>query len=1086
MSKDWEVVENYGLILPALADRDKFPELLVVFVHGFSGNFDTWDPLIRRVFGDDIKSPLYRCIDLLNFKWPASPFEYACITKSSEKLRRVLDSLKEDLKHEKYAYIFVTHSTGGLVVKQALAEDWHVRASATDTPFRAEDTIAGRTLRVVNFAVPHDGAGYYTWWFALPAYLTAGSIWWLPNEIIRRVPTPARRPWKFGFHHLAWQLLTKGPWIARCSSRYNAVLEALSADHSIASPPSHVEICAASDTVIENTWRTKLRVTAHQSLTVVKREAWEHDAEKVNQKENWLIFEGTHTSIKHPEQDTNLVTRLVAKFLAIETDERDYLLSFITVKRIDQLFAEEKVNRLLASSKPIDSESTPSGGQIDAVNWLVNMLLHSPTAGPCFGLTGDWGVGKSIVGMQIARDLCAGFLRREHEHLCLFVPLAALNLPADLKISPHSTDADIEILRSAILAAWLDYAQATAEAVAKSVGRSQTRAKKRLASGKLDSPWLRRVLSECSILIFDGIDEFCARHNIEPGMLAVTAKSFLNSRSSQAIRILFIGRSTTQLLDQFVERPREIFSIRHITKEEAKANFPSAWTHIQEYDNKDITEILYRPMIIKRISGGDHLDKDIRNMETRFIDGALKSLISDELKKHAPALSKSSSRNHVAEALCDAISIIVWIAYTRDIKDNTHAARFAIPAEAVKNAVAVLPHSFLALKCIPPESAELLAEIASILAESPHEPLAREKIARVDTQLRSLGLSAEIPDAALQLSLALVFLANEQILRLILSRTIFNSTPTGWWRASHDVWQDFCLSRCLWRCIQCEGWVELERRAFKFSTFERAGHLLERQDVPHARMESLRDFYLESPEDRPGRSVAAANVCATIANCLVSMERRSLDILFQVIDELPDTMRLVAHAGLSARAIRGHLRATDQMAPDRLLVDFVRDHFATILSRLNASGNPILASITHCAWRWLAKGANSAQPFVFAEAPKDLAVFTELVAEMVSCRDEDDKLMLDPLNRTIQAGFFSGVLAAQERPDRVIAALHYLLVLSCAYQHHVAIPVVENGLRSILAENSDFERAISKSALMPELVAIFALARRIAISTSSR
>jgi len=127
MSTDfWTSSSQYGLVHKA-ADPPANPEALVVFVHGLFGNCRrTWGRMPQWVLeaaGLDL--------DVVSFSYPSRPWERAAIPQAADDLKTWLDTELQAYRH----LVFVTHSSGGLVVKDLLrgaVRDGHAAVPGSD------------------------------------------------------------------------------------------------------------------------------------------------------------------------------------------------------------------------------------------------------------------------------------------------------------------------------------------------------------------------------------------------------------------------------------------------------------------------------------------------------------------------------------------------------------------------------------------------------------------------------------------------------------------------------------------------------------------------------------------------------------------------------------------------------------------------------------------------------------------------------------------------------------------------------------------------------------------------------------------
>jgi triacylglycerol esterase/lipase EstA (alpha/beta hydrolase family) len=135
-----------------MVDSPRNPALLIVFVHGFCGHpSGTWRNLPQWV----LERAKLESASVLSFGYPTWPWLKADIATASRELRRLLIEEYSRFGH----YIFITHSAGGIVVKEMLRQDLHDACDGdAQERLKLVPQIAYRTRRIFNFAVPHQGA----------------------------------------------------------------------------------------------------------------------------------------------------------------------------------------------------------------------------------------------------------------------------------------------------------------------------------------------------------------------------------------------------------------------------------------------------------------------------------------------------------------------------------------------------------------------------------------------------------------------------------------------------------------------------------------------------------------------------------------------------------------------------------------------------------------------------------------------------------------------------------------------------------------------------------------------------------------
>ncbi len=113
----WNQITRYGLFHQAGKEAKRYRgDVLVVFVHGIFGNpEDTWSETPQW-----LSERLGSNVNILSFSYAAGLWQKASIPQASSDLKTCLDTA-----YSNYNFvIFITHSTGGLVVKHLLNESY--------------------------------------------------------------------------------------------------------------------------------------------------------------------------------------------------------------------------------------------------------------------------------------------------------------------------------------------------------------------------------------------------------------------------------------------------------------------------------------------------------------------------------------------------------------------------------------------------------------------------------------------------------------------------------------------------------------------------------------------------------------------------------------------------------------------------------------------------------------------------------------------------------------------------------------------------------------------------------------------------
>jgi hypothetical protein len=160
----WTSTSKYGIVHKASRrDQSVAPGCLVVFVHGIFGDCSrTWGSVPEWILesgGIDV--------DVISFAYPSQIWQRCSIPVAAEDLRTWLETEFCNHRH----LLFVTHSTGDLIVKQMLRQAYgEVKAQLDNRAFDISSSVWLRTRHVINIAVPHSGGSPFITAFAKVTY----------------------------------------------------------------------------------------------------------------------------------------------------------------------------------------------------------------------------------------------------------------------------------------------------------------------------------------------------------------------------------------------------------------------------------------------------------------------------------------------------------------------------------------------------------------------------------------------------------------------------------------------------------------------------------------------------------------------------------------------------------------------------------------------------------------------------------------------------------------------------------------------------------------------------------------------------
>jgi len=285
------------------------PRTLVVFVHGVMSDPErAWrrlpDLLAERV-GPRAK------FDVLSFGYPAKLLHEGDIERAA---KRLISAISET--YTCYDdYIFITHSTGGLVVKLAMLEmlERIVKriSGAVGEESRAiciDDSRAFRVRRIVNIAVPHSGATRtLTLLLIFPYQLLWPIIWPLAFTltalafVFKWIELP--KGYSYGFNKVAWQLRHGNWWLEDMETRFREVLRRCD-EHCLPRPVS-VDIHGTEDSAIAE---------ADRAADSIRFEG-EAPNRQTSHRDGPLVMLGTHPTVKSAQSTSDAIVVFVTKLV---------------------------------------------------------------------------------------------------------------------------------------------------------------------------------------------------------------------------------------------------------------------------------------------------------------------------------------------------------------------------------------------------------------------------------------------------------------------------------------------------------------------------------------------------------------------------------------------------------------------------------------------------------------------------------------------------------------------------------------------------------------------------------------------------
>ncbi len=549
MNKFWTDISRYGAVHKAQqGNTGSEQRCLIIYVHGLFGDCTkTWGTMPEWVLKNAAVDT-----DVISFAYPSRSWQRTSINQAADDLKAWLET---EFHHHRHL-IFVTHSTGGLIVKLMLkdAADSLQQESKKGHDLARADSLWLRTRRVLNIAVPHFGGspfvsragkyvylGYYTVlgpFFGLTRFITQGGKDWGKNEII-----PA----------LSWQnpqLIT----LEKDFVRYQRQSKNFN------------QPCPIIQDV-----RAKTDLSVPFETNIESRQ---------------IFIRGTHKSIKIPKRINAPIVSIVADLARRYTADMGVDVVDGSLRRIELVNRSSATRQLIETTvcgigsdldKPKPNFVSASFGTQAEIADMIIESIYKPSDQPRqLVLTGAAGVGKSSVMRMIAWQLGLRYLSnpRNKDPVPLFIPLQ--------QITADQVD-DTTYSWDTMWQWWLDWGESMFPELT------------------WDPQWLEKNFKKYGVaIILDGLDDFLHNHRLVSfSSVTKLLRDAVAQYSENPNFTMVIGvRNTIHGIERLVSDPKDIFEIMRLSIAQAKEVYPSCQSWIDQVEDKDLLDFILTPLIL--------------------------------------------------------------------------------------------------------------------------------------------------------------------------------------------------------------------------------------------------------------------------------------------------------------------------------------------------------------------------------------------------------------------------------------------------------------------------------------------------------
>ncbi len=728
---------------------------MVVFIHGIIGHCErTWGNLPQFI----LREACVEC-DVFSYQYPAGIGQDAGMKMAAASLGPALDKYRKDYKH----FVFIVHSTGGLILKYLLSDDFcRITGGESASDWANPDVdsyLITRVRAIVNITVPHYGSTRLLSNTLIPFAHCISKVCERPLKLLQFV---LHRSPALGHNNIAWELRWGNSELRDLEEkRLGPCLDSLNRWDLIF--PTSDEIRARDDQAVPG------------DSDFDKSKAFARYPKP--RSDHISLLCGNHFSVKLPFSADEPIVNKIAESLKRFSEQRMAMaVAHSTVARATRF---DRAFSVIWDTVPHDADSPRrfqeciAGSQYSIYVRLCDIVERERVGVQRIIVTGDGLVGKSTVLRRLARRLAAQYLASRT--LDKPLPIYFLMKQVELEQIDWSGRGGSHLLDS-LLAHWVQWARditGDASVTLKAVEE--------------------HMQDPGCVIILDGVDEFLGRNTW------ITIEDFTEMvryvgqhyHENKRLTFIFALRSTQRRLHTLFGAGDESLEVTPVTERQMRRipRLELMQRLIDATPNTSVRELLKKPIATTWLApsaesllsrGGLHTRADV------YLE-IMRSIIDSR---------KLTEREYPNVDGDDE----------REIAINTFSE-----AEYWIDAVAIV-------------GAEFFRGFATFLSvESTKERLIEQRDAWLHW-CRAISASTNGLQAHIEKCFELI--SNRAAFVDLLELTVFFDYGREQFRVSHEEIEEFLAARFLYLCIRLSFFDQLRHRAFTQAMFKTASEML--------------------------------------------------------------------------------------------------------------------------------------------------------------------------------------------------------------------------------------------------------------------